>query len=63
MALMCGANGGSSLLNGVTVLTRTMKKITKIAGAAESELRGRSRSVCLRLRARRAPKPGRVKRS
>ena len=42
MALMCGANGGSSLLNGVTVLTRTMKKITKIAGAAGTELRDRS---------------------
>src|SRR5215475_13530110 len=40
----------SSLLgDGVRVLTRTMKKITKIAGAAETELRDRSRSVQLKL--------------
>ena len=40
----------SSLLgDGVKVLTRTMKKITKIAGAAGTELRDRSRSVQLKL--------------
>ena len=57
----------SSLLgDGVRVLTRTMKKIAKISGAAGTELRDRSRSVQLkvrRLRARRAPKAGRAKRS
>ena len=36
----------SSLLgDGVRVLTRTMKKITGIAGAAGAQLRDRSRSV------------------
>jgi transposase, IS5 family len=40
----------SSLLgDGVRVLTRTMRKITKIAGAAGAELRDRSRSVKLRV--------------
>jgi len=40
----------STLLgDGVRVLTRTMKKITKIAGAVGAELRDRSRSVKLRL--------------
>jgi IS5 family transposase len=40
----------SSLLgDGVRVLIRTMKKITKIAGAAGTTLRDRSRSVKLRL--------------
>jgi IS5 family transposase len=40
----------STLLgDGVCVLTRLMKKITKIAGAAGTELRDRSRSVKLRL--------------
>jgi hypothetical protein len=40
----------SSLLgDGVKVLTRTMKKITKISGAAGTELRDRSRSVQLKL--------------
>jgi IS5 family transposase len=40
----------SSLLgDGVRVLTRTMKKVTKIAGAAGAELRDRSRSVKLRV--------------
>ena len=40
----------SSLLgDGVRVLTRTMKKITKIAGAARTELRDRSRSVQLKV--------------
>src|SRR5215469_14324440 len=40
----------SSLLgDGVRVLTRTMKKITKIAGAAGTELRDRSRSVQLKV--------------
>jgi transposase, IS5 family len=40
----------SSLLgDGVRVLIRTMKKITKIAGAAGTKLRDRSRSVKLRL--------------
>ncbi len=40
----------SSLLgDGVRVLTRTMKKITKIAGAAGATLRDRSRSVKLRV--------------
>src|SRR5262249_46136687 len=57
----------SSLLgDGVRVLTRIMKKITKIAGAGGTELRDRSRTVQLRywrLRARRAPKAGRAKRS
>jgi IS5 family transposase len=40
----------SSLLgDGVRVLTRTMRKITKIAGAAGTELRDRSRSVKLKV--------------
>src|SRR5580693_8080056 len=40
----------SSLLgDGVRVLTRTMKKITGIAGAAGATLRDRSRSVKLRV--------------
>ena len=40
----------SSLLgDGVRVLTRTMKKIAKIAGAAGTELRDRSRSVQLKV--------------
>ena len=40
----------STLLgDGVRVLTRIMKKITKIAGAAGTKLRDRSRSVKLRL--------------
>ena len=40
----------SSLLgDGVRVLTRTMKKITKIAGAVGAKLRDRSRSVKLRM--------------
>ena len=40
----------SSLLeDGVRVLTRTMKKITKIAGEVGSKLRDRSRSVKLRV--------------
>jgi IS5 family transposase len=40
----------STLLgDGVRVLIRTMKKITKIAGAAGAKLRDRSRSVKLRL--------------
>jgi IS5 family transposase len=40
----------SSLLgDGVRVLIRTMKKITKIAGAAGTKLRDRSRSVKLRV--------------
>ena len=40
----------SSLLgDGVRVLTRTMKKITKIAGKAGAKLRDRSRSVKLRV--------------
>jgi IS5 family transposase len=40
----------SSLLgDGVRVLTRTMKKITKIAGAVGTKLRDRSRSVKFRL--------------
>ena len=40
----------SSLLgDGVRVLTRTMKKITKIAGAAGTQLRDRSRSVQLKV--------------
>jgi transposase, IS5 family len=40
----------STLLgDGVRVLTRTMRKITKIAGAAGTKLRDRSRSVKLRL--------------
>src|SRR5499426_705155 len=40
----------SSLLgDGVRVLTRTMKKITKIAGAAGTELRDRTRSVQLKV--------------
>jgi hypothetical protein len=40
----------STLLgDGVRVLTRTMQKITKIAGAAGTKLRDRSRSVKLRL--------------
>jgi transposase, IS5 family len=40
----------SSLLgDGVRVLTRAMKKITKIAGAAGTELRDRSRSVQLKV--------------
>ena len=40
----------STLLgDGVRVLTRLMKKITKIAGAAGTKLRDRTRSVKLRL--------------
>src|SRR2546422_3171636 len=40
----------STLLgDGVRVLTRTMKKITEIAGAAGTRLRDRSRSVKLRV--------------
>jgi transposase, IS5 family len=40
----------SSLLgDGVRVLTRTMKKVTKIAGAVGAKLRDRSRSVKLRV--------------
>jgi transposase, IS5 family len=40
----------SSLLgDGVRVLTRTMKKITGITGAAGSKLRDRSRSIKLRV--------------
>jgi transposase, IS5 family len=40
----------STLLgDGVRVLTRTMKKITKIAGAVGAKLRDRSRSVKLRM--------------
>jgi len=40
----------SSLLgDGVRVLTRTMKKITKIAGEVGAKLRDRSRSVKLRV--------------
>src|SRR5262245_64966866 len=40
----------SSLLgDGVRVLTRAMKKITKIAGAAGTELRDRSRSVQIKV--------------
>ena len=40
----------SSLLgDGVRVLTRTMKKITEIAGASGTELRDRSRSVQLKV--------------
>jgi IS5 family transposase len=40
----------SSLLgDGVRVLTRTMRKITKVAGAAGTELRDRSRSVKLKV--------------
>ena len=40
----------STLLgDGVRVLTRTMRKITEIAGAAGTKLRDRSRSVKLRL--------------
>ena len=40
----------SSLLgNGVRVLTRTLRKITKIAGAAGEKLRDRSRSVKLKV--------------
>jgi IS5 family transposase len=35
--------------DGVRVLTRTMKKITKIAGKAGAKLRDRSRSVKLRV--------------
>ena len=57
----------SSLLgDGVRVLTRTMKKITAIAGAAGAKLRDRSRSVKLRVldiarAARSKAKPGREK--
>jgi hypothetical protein len=40
----------SSLLgDGVRVLTRSMRRITKIAGAAGTELRDRSRSVKLKV--------------
>jgi len=40
----------STLLgDGVRVLTRTMRKITKIVGAVGTKLRDRSRSVKLRL--------------
>ena len=55
----------STLLgDGVRVLTRTMKKITQIAGAVGTKLRDRSRSVKLRLleiarwRAPKAAQPG-----
>jgi len=57
----------SSLLgDGVRVLTRIMKKVTAIAGAAGAELRDRSRSVKLRVldiarAARSKAKPGREK--
>jgi transposase, IS5 family len=57
----------SSLLgDGVRVLTRRMKKITAIAGAAGAELRDRSRSVKLRVldiarAARSKAKPSREK--
>src|SRR6476660_4117688 len=59
----------SSLLgDGVRVLTRTMKKITGIAGAAGAKLRDRSRSVKLRMleiaraaRSKRAPSQARLK--
>ena len=57
----------SSLLgDGVRVLTRIMKKITAIAGAAGTKLRDRSRSVKLRVldiarAARSKAKPGREK--
>ena len=57
----------SSLLgDGVRVLTRIMKKITAIAGAAGAKLRDRSRSVKLRVldiarAARSKAKPGREK--
>jgi IS5 family transposase len=57
----------SSLLgDGVRVLTRAMKKITAIAGAAGTKLRDRSRSVKLRAleiarAARSKAKPGREK--
>src|SRR6202162_2433648 len=57
----------SSLLgDGVRVLTRIMKKITAIAGAAGTKLRDRSRSVKLRVldiarAARSKAKPGRAK--
>ena len=41
----------SSLLgDGVRVLTRTMKRIAKIAGKAGAKLRDRSRSVKLRVK-------------
>ena len=59
----------SSLLgDGVRVLTRTMKKIAGIAGAAGAKLRDRSRSVKLRMleiaraaRSKRAPSQARLK--
>jgi transposase, IS5 family len=57
----------SSLLgDGVRVLTRIMKKVTAIAGAAGAKLRDRSRSVKLRVldiarAARSKAKPGREK--
>jgi IS5 family transposase len=56
----------SNLLgDGVRVLTRTMKKIAEIAGAAGAKLRDRSRSVKLRVleiaRAARAKKPALAK--
>jgi IS5 family transposase len=61
----------STLLgDGVRVLTRTMRKITKIAGAAGTELRDRSRSVKLKLleigriaRAKGKPQQERLKRA
>src|SRR6202521_203557 len=56
----------SLLGHGVRVLTRIMKKITAIAGAAGTKLRDRSRSVKLRVldiarAARSKAKPGRAK--
>jgi IS5 family transposase len=59
----------SSLLgDGVRVLTRTMKKIAGIAGAAGAKLRDRSRSVKLRMleiaraaRSKRSPSQTRLK--
>jgi IS5 family transposase len=57
----------SSLLgDGVRALTRIMKKVTAIAGAAGAKLRDRSRSVKLRVldiarAARSKAKPGREK--
>src|ERR1700751_877198 len=42
-------NDSSLLGDGVRVLIRTMKKITKIAGAAGTTLRDRSRSVNMRV--------------
>ena len=57
----------SSLLgDGVRVLTRTMKKITELAGAAGAKLRdpaAASNCGCWRSRGRRAPKADRAGRS